>query len=52
MYFNFVVNYSDQNFKLEIKRSNNDLLVEITDILCLKEKLYEVFKKTRISYSK
>jgi hypothetical protein len=52
MYFNHILNYKNQEFKLEIRRSSFDLLTEIEQILTNKDKLFEIFKKTRIAYNR
>jgi len=51
MYFDYIKNYKNPDFKLEIRRGSPDLLSEINHILSNKEKLFEIFKKTRIAYT-
>jgi hypothetical protein len=52
MYFQYVLDYKNENLKLEIRRSNPDLLGEINQILSKKEKIHDIFKKTRIAYNR
>lgn len=52
MYFQYVLDYKNQNLKLEIRRRYPDMLGEINGILSMKENLYDIFKKTRIAYNR